>query len=90
MKFFVVLFLAFAVSFLGFQAYRLYSQQGDLVVRERELREQAATLAIENRAFTADIEYFKNDYNLTKELQSKFNYRKPSEKMFMLSPADSR
>jgi cell division protein FtsB len=90
MKFFVVLSLVLAVFFLGFQAYRLYSQQGDLVIREKELREQAGLLAAENRAFTADIEYFKNDYNLTKELRSKFNYRQPNEKMFMLSPADSR
>jgi hypothetical protein len=42
---------------------------------------------LENKKFENDIQYFQNDLNLTKELQSKAGYRKPDEKMFMLLPA---
>ncbi len=87
MKFFIVLFLIFAVAFFGVQIYRLYNQQGDLAAQQQELDGQASIIAAENQKFTGDINYFKNDQNMTKELQSKFNYRKPDEKMYMLAPS---
>ena len=87
MKFFLALFLAFIVVFLGIQIYRLYGQQGDLATEHDQLTAQASAIAAENQKFSGDINYFKDDQNLTKELQSKFNYRKPDEKMYLLSPA---
>jgi hypothetical protein len=87
MRFFLTLFLAVVLVFFGVQVYRLHVQKQDLLVRDTELSGEASIIAIENRRFAGDIEYLKNDRNLTKELQSKFNYRKPEEKMFMLAPA---
>lgn len=87
MKFFIALFMGFIVVFLGIQIFRLYSQQEDLALRRDQLDAQASAIAIENQKFTGDINYFKDDHNMTKELQSKFNYRKPDEKMYMLTPA---
>ncbi len=87
MKFFIALFMAFVVVFLGFQIYRLHGQREDLALRKAELDGQASMIAIENQKFMQDINYFKDDRNMTKELQSKFNYRRPDEKMYLLAPA---
>ena len=89
MRFFLTLFLVVVLVFIGVQAYHLYSQQSELRTQQAGLEAQASALAIENRKFSGDIDYFKNDANITKELQSKFNYRKPDEKMIILVPAES-
>lgn len=87
MRFFLTLFLAFVLVFIGVQAYRLYGQKADLAQKGAALEAQASALVQENRKFTGDIEYFQRDINVGKELQSKFNYRKPDEKMMILVPA---
>ena len=87
MRFFLALLVAGLLVFIGVQAYRLYGQQEDLRSQQSQLEAQANALAIENRKFSGDIDYLKDDANVTKELQSKFNYRKPDEKMIILVPA---
>ncbi len=86
MRFFIALFLLIVMAFIGLQSYNLYQQQADLTIKKSELEGQATALMLENKKFDSDIDYFKNDINLTKELQSKAGYRKPDEKMFMLLP----
>ena len=87
MRFFLALLVAGLLVFIGVQANRLYGQQEDLRSQQSQLEAQANALAIENRKFSGDIDYLKDDANVTKELQSKFNYRKPDEKMIILVPA---
>jgi len=87
MRFFIALFLLLVAGFIGVQAYNLYFQEIELLAKKGDLDAQASALILENSVFGKDIEYFKNDVNLTKELQTKVNYRKPDEKMFMLLPA---
>ena len=87
MRFFITLFLAIIFVFAGVQAYRLKQQRTELIQKDAALTAQASLLAAENSRLEADLEYLKSDANLTKELQTKFNYRKPDERMFMLIPA---
>jgi hypothetical protein len=87
MRFFIALFLLIVMIFIGIQSYKLYQQEADLSIKKSELDAQASALIVENKKFENDIQYFQNDLNLTKELQSKAGYRKPDEKMFMLLPA---
>lgn len=87
MRFFVALFLFVFMIFIAAQSYRLYEQKDELSVKKNLLDAQASALVIENHSFSGDLEYFKNENNLTKELQTKASYRKPDEKMFMLLPA---
>ena len=87
MRFFLALLVVGFLVFVGVQVYRLYGQQEDLRSQHSQLEAQASALAIENRKFSGDINYLKDDANVTKELQSKFNYRKPDEKMIILVPA---
>lgn len=87
MRFFIVLFLVALLVFLGVQAYRQQSEQTALIERAAELDAQAAALLLENKKFADDIQYLADDRNAAKELQSKFNYRRPDEAMFMLTPA---
>jgi cell division protein FtsB len=87
MRFFITLFLAIIFVFAGVQAYRLKGQRTELLQKDAALTAQASALASEKSRIEADLQYLKSDINLTKELQSKFNYRKPDEKMFMLIPA---
>ena len=88
MRFFLALLLLAIFLFLGVQAYRLFAQQGELAESVTALDAEAQDLVAQNRQLTSDLEYVQNDHNLTKELQSKFNYRKPEEKLFMLAPAE--
>ncbi len=88
MRFFLALLLLAIFLFLGMQAYRLFAQQGELLETVATLDAETEELVAQNKQLTSDLEYVQNDYNLTKELQSKFNYRKPEEKLFMLAPAE--
>lgn len=87
MRFFIALFLLVLLVFFGVQAYRQHSDTQALLEREQELDAQASALRVENATFADDIEYVADDRNAAKELQSRFNYRRPDEKMYMLSPA---
>lgn len=87
MKLLITLFLGVVLVFFGIQTYDLYRDRSDLEDKIIDLTAQAGAITSENKKFGNDIEYFKNDYNLAKELQARFNYHDPDEQMFMLVPA---
>jgi len=86
MRFFIVLFLIVILLFLGIQAYRLQDKKADLLGQIGKLDERADALITENKKFNDNLEYIGGTANAAKELQSKFNYRKPDEQMFILVP----
>ena len=89
MRFFIALFLAVLVFFLGAQCYRLIKQRSDYAQQAAALKKQNDELSTENAQLSRDIQFYQNPTNATKELQSKVNYKKPDEQLIILVPASS-
>lgn len=71
---------------LVFEAYNFHKES--LVKEEKFLKVEAEanTLEAENERLKGEINYFSNKDNLEKELRSRFNYRKPDEKLIIVVP----
>lgn len=72
------------MGFLGVQLYNFYKSNsamaGKLETAEIEMRE----LTLENEKFQADLSYFAEPENLAKELKTRFDYKKPGEKLIKI------
>lgn len=88
MRFFIALFLAVLVVFIGVQTYRLFRQSEQARERAGQLEAEAQKLSAENIQLSKDIQYYQVPVNASKELQSKANYHKPDEKLIILVPAE--
>ena len=72
--------------FIGVQVYSLASQQSKLSTATEALNKEAGELEVNNAKFSADLEYISNGINMVKDVKSKFNYRSPEEKLYILVP----
>lgn len=84
-----VLLVALVSAFLAFLIVQIYSFRRQGVAAEESLEALRAQLvkAEEERArLEGDLEYYGNPANLEKELRSKFNYRRPDERIIVIVP----
>lgn len=88
MRFFIALFLAVLVVFVGVQTYRLFRQSEESREQAVILEREAQKLSAENVQLSKDAQYYEIPHNATKELQSKANYHQPDEKLIILVPAE--
>ena len=72
---------------LIYQTYQLYSYYGDLSGILSVISDKLRLLKEENLNLQSDLNYFQEPENLEKELRSRFNYKKPGEKLIILVPA---
>ena len=86
MRFFIMLFLIGLAVVFGIQAISLLKQRDGVATRLDALNGQAQALRIEERSLQQDLDYIDRPSAQKKELQSKFNYRKPDEDLFILIP----
>lgn len=86
MKIGLVVFSGILAVLLSVQAYRLYDQRYELVVRSGEIQSKMDVLRKENDQVSGNLEYLANFDNLAKELKALFNYKKPGEKLFIIVP----
>jgi len=49
-------------------------------------KEKMELLSKENEELQAQLNYFSHEENLEKELRAKFNYKKPDEKIMIITP----
>lgn len=68
------------------QIYFTFKERNQLKSNLQALTAKAQTLNKENIEIKSEIEYFKRPENLEKELRSKLNYKKPGEKMIIITP----
>lgn len=82
----VILWLAVIVILgaLSIQLYHLYRNNGALEAKLDETKTETAALADEAERLKADIGYFSDPENLAKELKSKFDYKKPGERLIKI------
>lgn len=68
------------------QIYFIFKEKNQLKSNLQTLTAKAQMLNEENNEIKSEIEYFQRPENLEKELRSKLNYKKPGEKMFIITP----
>lgn len=73
--------VAVIVGFLSLQLYRIYVSNHSAELELGKVSMKLDELKEENNQLQADISYFSESENLAKELKSKFDYKKPGEKL---------
>ncbi len=86
MKVFIVIILSIILSAILVQSYFFIKERNRLKTDSDNLNSRLQALSKENADLQSDIEYFSRPENLEKELKSRFNYKKPGEKMMIIVP----
>lgn len=82
----LVLVLILILAGLFYQLFGVYRDNRGLSRLLSELNQKEQSFQGENSRFLADLEYFSNPDNLEKELRSRFNFKKPGEKLIIVVP----
>ena len=69
------------LTFLSAQLYRFYVRNHGMEQELSNVTNETQQLERENERLQADLHYFQEPENLAKELKSKFDYKRPGEKM---------
>lgn len=77
----VVVIVAISVQLVG-----LFGKGYGMGKQLRASKEKMEALSKENEELQAQLDYFSHEENLEKELRSKFNYKKPDEKVMIITP----
>ncbi|MBI3638500.1 hypothetical protein HY227_02040 [Candidatus Wolfebacteria bacterium] len=85
MRLIIMIILTIVLVVVLIQAYFILKEKNSLGVESKNLDGKLESLTKENGNLRAEIEYFSHPENLVKELRSKFNYRKPDEKMKIIT-----
>ena len=86
MKFITIVILALVLIGISTQVYFIFKERNQLKTELDGLNSRLALLIKENSDLNSDIEYFSYPENLEKELKAKFNYKRPGEKMMIITP----
>ena len=78
--------LIFVLLVIFYQLYQLFSYHRVLQFSASALDKRLKAFKEENLQLQADLEYFQEPENLVKELRSRFNYKKPGEKLIIIVP----
>jgi cell division protein FtsL len=82
----IYLILLSVLAAAGFQFYRLYNQKRQIAEELTRAEQKISKLEEEKKNLLADLEYFSDPENLAKDLKSKFDYKRPGEKMIIIVP----
>ncbi|HDH31222.1 MAG TPA: hypothetical protein ENH26_00385 [Candidatus Wolfebacteria bacterium] len=80
----IIIFIAAVMVFV--YIYFSFHDERQLKENLSNLNAQIKILVEENKHLKSEIDYFSYPENLEKELKTKFNYRKPDEKMMIIVP----
>lgn len=82
----MVLILSIILIAVLIQAYFILKERDQLKIKMDDLNNRFGVLSKENSDIQSEIEYFSHPENLEKELKQRFNYKKPGEKMIIITP----
>ncbi len=78
--------LVMVLAVLVYDFFQLFIYHGELRRTFSALENKLSQFKKDNSELRADLEYFSEPENLVKELRSRFNYKKPGEKMIIVVP----
>lgn len=85
-KYITIVILAIIILVVSVQTFGLFRKSNDMGGQLRASKEKMEALHKENEELQAQLDYFSRKENLEKELRSKFNYKKPDEKVMIITP----
>lgn len=85
-KYITIVILAISIIFVSIQTFVLFRREHDTGKQLETSTERIKSLSKENEDLQAQLDYFSREENLEKELRSKFNYKKPDEKVMIVTP----
>ncbi|MDO8430212.1 MAG: septum formation initiator family protein [bacterium] len=86
MKRIFLVILGLVLLALAWQLFNLYRQNKKLGDTLSAIDVKTDFFKKENSELQADLEYYAKPENLEKELRSRFNYKKPGEKLIIIVP----
>ena len=86
MRFAMIIVLSIILIAVLIQAYFILKERDQLKIKMDDLNGRLAVLLKENSDIQSEIKYFSHQENLEKELKQRFNYKKPGEKMIIITP----
>jgi len=86
MRVLIIIILIIILALILTELYFLIKERNQLRADLDNLNSRLQALTKENTELQSEIEYFSHPENLEKELRSKFNYKKPNEKMMIIVP----
>jgi len=89
-RIFIIVILVILVGLVGTNTFVMFKQSRQLNSDLAQASVRLEDLAQKNKSFESDISFYSDPQNLETELRSKFNYRKPSEKMIVIVPGSSQ
>ena len=87
-----LLIIAVLVLFIGLAGYQIVNFYQRRNVAEKEwqaMQDKLQQAKNENAELLKELDYYSKPGNLEKELRSRFNLKKPDEKMIILVPAST-
>ena len=90
MKRVITAMLIIVLAVLIYDFFQLFNYHGELRKTFSVLERKLNQFKEDNLELRADLEYFSDVRNLEKELRSRFNYKKPGEKMIIVVPPKSQ
>lgn len=85
-KYLTIGILAVIVVVVSVQAFGLFRKGYGMGKQLRVSKEKMETLSRENEELQAQLNYFSREENLEKEVRAKFNYKRPEEKVMIITP----
>lgn len=85
-KYITIAILVVVIMVVVVQSFGLFREGGAMGEQLRASKEKSERLEKENGELQAQINYFSREENIEKELRSKFNYKKPEEKIMIITP----
>lgn len=86
MKIFLVIISLVFLSFLAAELYSFSARQHSLKSDFQEAKTRLEKLKTDQASLEAELEYLSNPLNLSKEMRSRFNLKKPGENMIIIVP----
>ncbi len=86
MKKAIAVILAIVIVYLAVQIYLIAKERNQLRERLANMGGRLESLAKENNKIQSEIDYFSRWENLEKELRAQFNFKKPDERMMIITP----
>lgn len=85
-KYITIGILAIIIIAVSVQTFGLFRKGYGMGKQLRASKEKMEALSKENEELQAQLNYFAREENLEKELRSKFNYKRPDEKVMIITP----
>jgi len=85
-KYTIIAISIIVIAVLSLQTFGLFKKSEGISGQLRASSEKMEELQKENDQLRAQIDYVSRDENFEKELRAKFNYKKPEERMLIITP----